>query len=57
MNEAMELIRGMLDLMERERDTYLARLRLRPTSRVGGLRRSLDRECLWLRSPVHDELW
>jgi ABC-type transport system involved in cytochrome c biogenesis permease component len=23
MNEAMELIRGMLDLMERERDTYL----------------------------------
>jgi multicomponent K+:H+ antiporter subunit A len=35
----------------------LARLRLRPTSRVGGLRRSLDRECVWLRSPVHDELW
>jgi hypothetical protein len=23
MNEAMELIRGLLDLMERERDTYL----------------------------------
>jgi hypothetical protein len=26
---------------------YLARLRLRPTRRVD----------LWLRSPVHDELW
>jgi CheY-like chemotaxis protein len=26
---------------------YLARLRLRPTRRVA----------LWLRSPVHDELW
>jgi hypothetical protein len=38
---------------------YLTRLRLRPTRRVesAGLRRSLVRECLWLRSPVHDELW
>jgi len=38
----------------------LTRLRLRPTRRVegAGLRRSLVRErMLWLRSPVHDELW
>ena len=41
-------------------DFDLTRLRLRPTRRVegAGLRRSLVRErMLWLRSPVHDELW
>ena len=44
---------------QRKNET-LTRLRLRPTRRVEGvgLRRSLVRErMLWLRSPVHDELW
>ena len=52
-------VAGQVILKDEFATDYLTRLRLRPTRRVesAGLRRSLVRECLWLRSPVHDELW